>query len=118
MLHQIGAVTLTCTPQAQHICSSPFHAHSLDIEYYTLNLWMSVLLVLMQTCVMVAFSTVLLQSDISNSCHPHRSENQSNNLFIVVFGDGKKMVDEQLPILEVRLKECQPLCQFLIVDQI
>ena len=68
--------------------------------------------------VMVAFSTVLLQSDISNSCHPHRSENQSNNLFIVVFGDGKKMVDEQLPILEVRLKECQPLCQFLIVDQI
>ena len=60
--------------------------------------------------VTVAFSTVLLWSDISNSRHPHRSENQNNSLLIVVLGDGKKMVDEQLPMFEVRLKDCQPLC--------
>ena len=30
--------------------------------------------------VMVVFSTVLLWSDISNSRHPHCSENQNNNL--------------------------------------
>ena len=67
--------------------------------------------------VIVVFTTVLLKSEISKLLHPNCFENQNNNLLKVVLGDGRKRVDEELPILNIRLDKCWPVHDIFIADQ-